>query len=101
MIFGHCKHKNNEVGPMLHLVALVLGGKGVAEAQPCRRKGRVHGGGFAKVLPRAIKAADGLVVAPHAKPGHSMLGIVLHQPGSQQHRHEEVIQACGCACLQA
>ena len=62
----------------LHLVALVLSGKGVAEAQPCRRKGRVHGGGLAKVLARAVKAANGLVVAPHSKPGHSMLRVVLH-----------------------
>ena len=86
---------------MLHLIALILGGKGVAEAQPCRRKGGVHGGGLAEVLPRAVEASDGLVVAPHAKPGHSMLGVVLHQSVSQQHRREEVIQACGCACLPA
>lgn len=70
------------MGVKLHLVALVLGGKGVAEAQPCRREGGVHGGGLAKVLPRAVEAADGLVVAPHAKPGHSMLRVVLHQPCS-------------------
>ena len=98
---GHCKPKTKEVGVKLHLVALILGGKGVAEAQPGRRKGGVHGGGLAKVLPRAVKAADGLVVAPHAKPGHSMLRVVLHQPGSQKHRCEEVMQGCGCACLLA
>ena len=63
-----------------YLVALILGSKGVPKAQPGRGKAGVHGSGLPKVLPRTVVAADGLVVAPHRKPGHHMLWVLLHQP---------------------
>lgn len=50
------------------------------KAEPCRGKGGVHGGGLAKVVPRALVPADAEVVAGHTKPRDCSVWILLHQP---------------------
>ena len=85
---GHCRR-------WAHLVALILGSEGVPKAQPGRGKAGVHGGGLAKVLPRAVVAANGLIVAPHRKPGHNMLRVLLHQPAELR----QTVIACMQACI--